>query len=273
MSNVILLNKERDNFNWSYVFEGKRYAYASQGPLLIQAVDVITHIRDTHDLFEREDIAICSTSFVKTVFYDLALSFPMMRLVPVVDADIIKIFNKTLADPSSMIESNVKRSNTLFICSDASKGNRTELAGWAWFASGSGRKKVYNFGVTENRSIVEVEFEGILRAISDNADTDADTIHVYCDSKRSVEFAQAVLDGRYYKLDKVTGTRLARLIRDAEKVIAEKDVRVQWVKGHRNHRLNMGADFLAKKARYASESGRKLHRTDGEVAAVMNLFP
>jgi ribonuclease HI len=270
---VIFLNKEREGYKWSYVFAGTRFFVTAHGNLLAQAVSVITHIRDTHELHDKS-VSICSTAFHRSIFYDLTITFPMLKLIPVSDSDLARLFRKVM-ERSDSHQPRVKNSSTLFICSDASKSVNNNLCGWAWFSSETG-KKSYNFGVTEQRSIVAAEFEGILHAIIDNANSAYSTIHVYCDSQRSVEFAQEVLTGRVRSsstLKALGNKRIKRLAAEVLEISKTKNLRIQWVKGHRSHRLNMGADYLSRAARVASERQGRLMKSDSEVVAIMSMFP
>lgn len=267
---VVLLYKERTKAVWSYVHGNTRYSLDANGPLLEQLVHVITHIRDTHDLYD-ENVVICSTAFVKSIFYDLTLIFPMIKFIPVKDAEIARIFHKVM-ERSAVRSRGSMKGDTLFVCSDASKGGTGSLAGWAWFSSASD-KKSYNFGVSEHHSIVDAEFEGILHAIVDNANTRHKTIRVYCDSMRSVEFAQAMLEGKLHTLKVMENKKILKLMDVVLEVAKVKNVQIQWVKGHRSHRLNVGADFLSRQARVVAEKRQRLAKTDQEVVAIMSLFP
>lgn len=267
---VVLLTKERGTREWSYLIDSTRYYVATDGNLLEQTVGVITALRETHNLYNA-NVSICSTYFVESIFYDLTLIFPTMKLIPIVDADIARIFKKVVAR-STTAGTRTKQGDTLFVCSDASKGAKGNLCGWAWFSSAAGQKS-YNFGVSEQHSIVEAEFEGILHAIIDNGNTSHNTIHVYCDSQRSVEFAQALLAGKLKSIKSATSKRIMALADAAVEVAVRKNVKVQWVRGHRSHRLNVGADYLSRQARFASERQGRLDPQDREIRAVMSLFP
>lgn len=270
---IVFLNKEREGYKWSYVFASTRYFVTAYGNLLEQSVAIITHIRDTHDLHDKS-VSICSTAFHRTTFYDLTITFPMIKLIPINDTDLARLFRKVM-ERSVSHQPRVKSSSTLFICSDASKSVDNNLCGWAWFSS-EPDKKSYNFGVTEQRSIVAAEFEGILHAVIDNANSAYSTIHVYCDSQRSVEFAQEVLTGRVRStstLKALSNKRIKQLALEVLEISKNKNIRIQWVKGHRSHRLNMGADYLSRAARVASERQGRLMKGDIEVAAIMSMFP
>ena len=267
---------------WSYIIDNSRFFLKAEGNLLEQIVTLITHIRDTHDLHD-ENVSICSMAFHRNIFYDLTLIFPMMKLIPIQDADLARIFRSVIARASE--QRRVRNGSTLYVCSDASKSVNNNLCGWAWYSSEVGHKS-YNFGVSELHSIVDAEFEGILHAVIDNANTSHSTIHVYCDSQRSVEFVQLILAGqvsdnhttrKYYgrvsKVKPMANPRLRRLALEVVEIAKTKNIKIQWVRGHQSHRLNMGADYLSRAARVASERQGRLKKTDKDVIAIMSMFP
>lgn len=270
---TVLLYKERLNYQWSYIIDRVRYTVMTPPcSLLEQLVHLLTDLRDKHDLYD-EDVTVCSTTLLRSVVYDLSVSFPSFRFVPITDSDVAKVFKRVASRAStSVIRKNNTKNKTLFVCSDASKSASTDMCGWAWFSTMDGQKG-YNFGVSEHRSTVSAEMEGILRAIVDNAWTEHTTIHVYCDSQRSVEWAQSVLYRKQFNSNGSAATgRLLRLIHEARKVATEKTIRVEWVRGHRNHRLNMAADFLSREARLAANRQSRLRKGDHAIEAVLTFI-
>lgn len=268
---TVFLRKDKENYKWSYLIDMTHYSVYSTGNMLEQLVDVITVIRDTHD-FHGSEITICSTAFMRALFEDLKLIFPHMNLIAITDNDLSKLFTKIMSNAATSTYR--KRNRRLFVCSDASKSPSVDLCGWAWFSSDNSGAQNYNFGVGKENSTVTAEFEGILHAIIDNADKGYNTIHVYCDSMQSVECAQkAILSlKRVMPLFAKTNKRLAKLIEEAYFVSLTTNIRIEWVRGHKSHRLNMGADYLSRRARVTSERRGRLTTDDVEVNAVMRLF-
>jgi ribonuclease HI len=266
MAQVVFLKKSKESYKWFYLVDTTHYVITSSGNMLEQLVDVITRIRAEHKL-QDERFTIFSTAFLKTVFDDLRLSFPNINLVAVTEPDLAKLFNKIMrAEP---LPAQKKKGKTLFICSDASKSPHVDICGWAWFSSDKTGATNFNFGVGKQYSIVTAEFEGILHAIIDNGDKDYSTLHIYCDSLRSVEHVQAIARKKFIPALAAEDRRLIRLIDEAYEIMQVKNVRVEWVRGHKNHRLNMGADYLSRKARIASEQRAKLAKSDPEVQVIM----
>lgn len=166
---------------------------------------------------------------------------------------------------------NSQRQSTLFIASDASSDNIKGQghACWAW-ATENGENG-YNFGYSGEQDINTTEFEGILNAIVDNRNTPHDRIHIYSDSANSVEIVN---------FDLVNGIipREARkygfvpLAQEAYEIMQERDVKVQWVRGHKNHRLNNAADVISRTVRKRYTAGYSRNEFEREVRAIHRVF-
>lgn len=268
-TSTVFIQKSKETYKWVYLVDSVRHEIMSSGTMMEQLVDVITNIRDAHNLHDVK-VTVFSTSFLRILHSDLVLTFPHMNLIPVVDPDLTRAFNKVMK--KSMVVSK-KKNRVLFVCSDASKSPKINVCGWAWYSSDTTGATNYNFGVGYEHSTVTAEFEGIMHAIIDNADKDYTTIHVYCDSKFSVESAQFMMTKKKPIPSFAYGNkRLLKLIDEAWEVGQRKNIRIEWVRGHKSHRLNLGADYLSRKARLASEQNMKLAKDDLEVAAVMSMF-
>jgi ribonuclease HI len=270
---IIMLHKERASYQWSYIIDRQRYVTSTPAcALLEQVIHVLTEIREKFDLYD-ENVTVCSTTLLRTVLYDLTITFPNMHFVPVTDSDVARVFRRVMTRASSVVETRkIRRSKTLFICSDASKSSTTDMCGWAWFSTIEG-KEGYNFGVSEHHSTVSAELEGILHAIVENGNTEHTTIHVYCDSQRSVEWAQSLVLGKLKTSQTVSlRGRLMSLVHEAREIAAHKNIRIQWVRGHGNHRLNVAADFLSREARLAANRRQRLRKDSPNVEAVLTFI-
>jgi ribonuclease HI len=269
---IIMLHKERQSYAWSYIIDRQRYITTTpQSPLLEQIIHVLTEVREKFDLYD-EPVTVCSTTLLRSVLYDLTLTFPNMHFVPVTDSDVGRVFRRVMTRASAPEVRKARRGKTLFICSDASKSATTDMCGWAWFSTTEG-KEGYNFGVSEHHSTVSAELEGILHAIVENGNTEHTTIHVYCDSQRSVEWAQAIVLGKLKSSQTASlRGRLMNLTHEAREVAERKNVKIQWVRGHGNHRLNVAADFLSREARLAANRYQRLRKDSPNVEAVLTFI-
>jgi ribonuclease HI len=265
----IFLQKSKEDYKWSYIIDDTRYSILSSNDMLSQMVDVLTRIRDTHELHDA-DVTVFSTAFIKRFHSDMKKIFPAMSLIAVVDTDLIRLFRKIMV--TDTVRGSKKNNKTLFVCSDASRSPLVNICGWAWFSSDNSGSTNYSFGVSEEHSIVTAEFEGIMHAIVDNASKDFTTLHIYCDSKHSVDVALEYLKSKTIPNFAINDKRMRKLMEEVYVISKQKNVRIEWVRGHKSHRLNMGADYLSRKARQASERYSKLTKTDAEVNAVMRLF-
>lgn len=269
---VVLLYKDPVAFQWSFIINHQKHTITTpKAALLEQMVYVITDVKDMFDL-HGVSFTVCSPSLIRNVLYDLNLIFPMVNFVPLTDHGVAKVFRRVLQHAGAPRKKNPVK-GTVFICSDASKASNTTLCGWAWYSTAGGDSG-FDFGVTEHRSIVHAELEGILRAIVSNRNTNFSTLHVSCDSRQSVEWANDLLFSRVVKdhmVDPLTPTMKALYIQ-ARAVTEEKNVRVRWVRGHRNHRLNTAADYLSREARLAAHRHERLDRNSPQVAGVLSFM-
>lgn len=269
---VVLLYKDPVAFQWSFLINHQKYTITTpKSALLEQMVYVITDLKDLFNL-HGEAFTICSPSLIRNVLYDLTLIFPTVNFVPLADHGVNKVFKRVLNHAGKPRKNNPVK-GTVFICSDASKASNTTLCGWAWYSTAGGDSG-FDFGVTEHRSIVHAELEGILRAIVSNRNNNFTTLHVSCDSKQSVDWANDLLFSRIvkdYMITPLTPT-MKTLYLQARQVAKEKAVRLQWVKGHKNHRLNTAADYLSREARLAAHRHERLDRTSPQVTGVLSFM-
>lgn len=272
MSEIVFIQK--CGHTWCYLLGQDYYTVDyTPGSLFEQLIHVVSHIRDVHDYYDKHFI-VCSSMLVKEVTSMLQKTFPAVSFVPIQNSGVMHVFQQMMDYARESRPARGSRvGNTLYLCSDASLSNSTlGLSGWAW-VSNVGGKLHYNFGVSEQRSIVHAELEGILRAIVDNRKTRFSTIHVYCDSQRSVEWVNRLLyDSKTREsLLRTLDKRILVLVDIAREVALQKRVRVQWVRGHRTHRLNVGADYLSREARRAAARRGRLPLDSVEVQAVLEV--
>lgn len=273
MSSQVILMQKRGH-EWHYLVNREYHVVPSvKGTLLEQFVNAVTYLRDTHDFYDQH-IIVCSGMLVKQIVTPLTLAFPLVTFVPINDSGVQNVFHNVLDAASANRQRNPSRAgSTLYVCSDASSEPSVGLAGWAWVANVAGVAD-YNFGVTEQSSIVHAELEGILRAIVDNGKRKFTTIHVYCDSQRSVEWAEAILGSKNLRdyFFKTMNKRLIALALAAREVAQHKRVRLEWVRGHKSQRLNVGADYLSREARIAASRRERLDSDSAKVHAVLNII-
>lgn len=273
MSSQVVLMQKR-GADWYYLMNREHFIVpAIKGTLLEQFVNAVTYIRDEHDFYDQH-IIVCSSMLVKDIVPSLSLAFPLVTFVPVIDSGVLNVFQKVMTSAFEDRQRNPSRAgSTLYVCSDASYGAAAGLAGWAWVANVAGVAD-YNFGVSEQSSIVHAELEGILHAIVDNGKQKFSTIHVYCDSQRSVEWAEAIINGKRLRehLFKTMNKRIQVLAMNAREVAQNKRVRLEWVRGHKSQRLNVGADFLSREARIAASRHGRLKADSAHVHAVLDII-
>lgn len=271
-SQVVLVQKF--GHNWGYLIGHEyRALTVERGSLLEQFISIIDQIRDAHD-FHDEHFILCSSVLVREVVPHLTSIFPLVTFVPIRDTGVMQVFRRVMEYANASRPTRGSRAkNTLYVCSDASYGQTAGLSGWAW-VSNHGGVPDYNFGVSEQSSIVHAELEGILHAIVENRKKKVSTIHVYCDSQSSVAWADEILHGSFKKLDAVTRSlskRTQALALQAREIATEKNIRIEWVRGHKAHRLNVGADYLSREARRAASRWERLDADAPHVLAVLEV--
>jgi ribonuclease HI len=110
-----------------------------------------------------------------------------------------------------------------------------------------------------------------MQAIISNSETTANRIHIYSDSANAVDM---------YNYDLVEGIipREARkhglvgVAKEAIEVINDRSVTVEWVKGHRQHRLNMIADAISRNARKKFVAGHNADEFAHDIDVTYQMF-
>jgi ribonuclease HI len=269
---TILLTKEKMTQRWGHTLEGTYNTITVPKTALFgQVVHVLSEISV---LAGENTVNVASPLFMRGSLQHLQFAFPNLKLVPVNDSGMQRLFFRKLEhikNPSTAPQRK-NQDRTLYICSDASKSAKHDRCGWAWYSTNAGEATRFNFGITEQSSTMRAELEGILKAITENKDSEYKKIHVYCDSQRSVELAKHILETSDSQLNiGRLEPRVQVMAFEARRIASFKNVTVSWVKGHRKHRLNVAADYLSREARLATEKFTKLPRTAPQVE-VLNLF-
>lgn len=273
MAEVILLEKTANE--WYYLHNEVLYeAGVIEGTLYEQLFLLVSYILEDTP-FDDSEYIICSNAFVQNVLPHIANTFPRVRFVTINTPDILRAFQRAFRDARAERNSrNASRGETLYVCSDASYSQLAGLSGWAWVSQLPGEEG-YNFGVSNQSSTVLVELEGILRAITENRKLDYSKLHVYCDSQQSVAIANMIMgDQKKWNLDlmKTLQKRSRVMAEVAHETAQAKDVEVTWVRGHANHRLNIGADFLSREVWKSAQRGERLRHSDPRVKASLELI-
>lgn len=275
MSEVILI--EKVGTDWFYLYREELYDVGSiDGDLHKQFTVLISYIFELHGFTEQSDVVVCSNVLVETVITALRVRYQAADFVAVRTPDVLRAFQRAFRDVRNARNSRQtgRNADTLYVCSDGSYSPVAGLSGWAWVSSDTGENS-YNFGVIAQNSTILVELEGILRAIVENRKHEATKLHIYCDSQQSVAHAKTIL-GSYRKWDTEfmdsLNKRTRMLAQVAHETAAEKTVTVEWVKGHANHRLNIGADFLSREVWQRAHNGQRLLSNDPHVISALKLI-
>lgn len=262
MTKVVLLQKvRRDRTMWHYMVDRVKANYSFEGTITESFAAVIEEIKRLHAP-KGEKLIIISQSLMNKV-EPVMLTFPEITFLKLSEANLISAFLSAFTVPSYKAKSTPR---TLFCGSDASGGHHETLSAWAW-ATETG----YSMGVCQFRDVNISEFEGILRAIVENRGTPSPRIHVYSDSQNAIEiFNNAVIRGGTPKF--MAGTYLEALVAEVREILNGKIVTVEWVRGHRSHRLNGAADCLSRHARRSAQTGRSIKTMQLEADAMFAMF-
>jgi ribonuclease HI len=186
--------------------------------------------------------------------------------MPITEASVSSFFDRAFEQtvPRRRVNQNI-----LYIGSDSSGGHTGVLAAWAWASDGV--TGAYDFGNSGHVNVNVSEFEGIMNAIVANADSTASRIHIYSDSANAVDmFNYDLVEGIIPREARKHG--LVGITKEALAVIQNRTVTVEWVKGHRKHRLNMIADSLSRHARKKFMSGHAAEDFVRETDALYSVF-
>ena len=260
---VVLLQKvRRDRAGWFYMVDRTQYAFAGEGTILDQFVSVVEEIKTTVAP-NGEKLIIVSHSLITMVEALIREKFPEITFVKLSEVNLINALIDAFNVPSYKKKVTPK---TLYIGSDGSGGHHNTISAWA-LATSTG----YGMGVCAFRDINISEFEGILRSLIENRDTVHPRIQIYSDSKNAIEYFMRIVMNND-SLDTLKGTYFDGLIEEAREVVKSKHVRVEWVRGHRSHRLNTAADAISRHARRSAQSGKNIKNMQIEADAMFTMF-
>ncbi len=261
-SKVVLLQKvRRDRSRWFYMVDRTQYSFVGQGTILEQFVDVVEEIQKTIAP-NGEKLIVVSHSLITTVDPFIREWFPDIIFIKISEVNLIN----ALVDAFNVPSYRKRDYRTLYIGSDGSGGHQNTISAWAWATSTN-----YGTGICAFSNINISEFEGILRSLIENKDTSHARIQVYSDSKNAIDyFVRSVIQGA--TLDSLKGTYFDDLIAEAREVVKNKYVMVDWVRGHKNHRLNSAADALSRHVRRSTQSGHNIKNIQMEADAMFTMF-
>jgi ribonuclease HI len=251
-SNVIFLRKARSTRStWDYMSSNdKGQMVVSDGDLAMQMGMVIEKL-----VAHGDTVTVVSPQLNSRTREDLAVLFPNMHFMPITETSINGFFERSFSQTVSRRRAN---QNVKFCASDASGGhidartNEMVPAVWAWCSDGVNGS--YDFGYSGDVNVNVSEFEGIANAIVANADDPAARIHIFSDSANAVDmFNYDVAEGIIPREARKYG--LVGIAKDAMEVMKARPVTVEWVKGHRQHRLNNIADSISRHARVRFMAG------------------
>lgn len=224
------------------------------------------------ELVGEDDFTVVSPQLNSHVKENLNVLFPSIHFMAMTETSISTFFDRAF---SQTVTRRRQNNNIRYIGSDASGGhvyeqtNTTIPAAWAWCSDGV--NGTYGCGFSGNVNVNVAEFEGIANAIIAHADEPASRIHIYSDSCNAVDmFNYDVTEGVIPREARKHG--LVELTKDAMDIARSRKITVEWVKGHRNHRLNMIADGISRLARKRFHSGHKLEDFQRETDALYAMF-
>lgn len=244
---VFMRKKRRTRSNWAYLIENRSGIFtAPDGCLTVQIGTLIDHLRNSiHNL--EETFTIVSPQLNAHFRAELEILFPDVRFMLINESSLTTFFDRTMAQAPVRRRAN---QNTLYIGADASTKVSVDTnqihSAWAWCSDGINGS--YDYGFSGEVNVNVSELEGIMQAIVSNADTTANRIHIYSDSANAVDmFNYDLVENIIPREARKHG--LVGLAKDTIDVISNRAVTVEWVKGHRQHRLNMIADAISRNAR------------------------
>jgi ribonuclease HI len=259
----------RSRSNWAYLVDNKSGVFtAPDGCLTVQIGTFIEHLRTLID-FE-DTFTIVSPQLNAHFRSELEVLFPEVRFMLINESSLTTFFDRTMAQVPARRRAN---QNTLYIGADASAkaaihSNRT-FSAWAWCSDGVAGS--YDYGYSGEVSVNVAELEGIMQAIVSNADTPANRIHIYSDSANAVDmFNFDLVENIIPREARKHG--MVGLAKETMTVIKERPVTVEWVKGHRQHRLNMIADAISRGARKKFVNGFTADEFAHEMDVTYQMF-
>lgn len=262
---MVLLRKiRRERNTWEYVVNNEHYIYQTEGELFEQFVYVVEDILT--QVTEDANLVIISPTFLVMIEEQVKEFFPDILFLRLNDAAGRQAFERAFNGRAVHRRS---QTHTFFIGADGSGGHANTISAWAWVANGEHGD--YGMGICEFKDNNLSEFEGILRGIIDNKDVPYNRIHVYSDSSNAIQYYRAMVE-RNEPVAIITGTYLEELVDEVKMIASGKRITVSWVRGHRQHRLNMAADIISRHARMSVQKGMNVREMVREADALFALF-
>jgi ribonuclease HI len=270
MTSVVFIRKMRNTrSDWAYLSDhGKGTMTAPDGDLTVQMGTVIEFlVRSTG-----EDITVISPQMNAQTRDNMLVLFPKAHFMPITESSVNTFFDRAFEQTAPRRRVN---QNILYIGSDASGGHLSPdgvtniPAAWAWCSDGVNGG--YDFGDSGLVNVNVSEFEGIMNAVVANADSTARRIHIFSDSANAVDmFNYDLVEGIVPREARKYG--LVSMAKATMEVVNSRAVTVEWVKGHRAHRLNNIADSISRHARKRFTAGHVAEDFVRETDALYAVF-
>jgi ribonuclease HI len=243
---VFMKKARRSRSKWAYLVDNQSGIFtAPDGCLTVQIGTLIDHLRS--DINLEGAFTIVSPQLNAHFRSELEILFPDVSFMLINEGSLSTFFDRTMAQTPVRRRAN---QNTLYIGADASAktaiGTNQTYSAWAWCSDGINGS--YDYGYSGEVNVNVAELEGIMQAIVSNADTAANRIHIYSDSANAVDMFNYDLVERIIPRE-ARKHGLVGLAKETINVLNDRSVTVEWVKGHRQHRLNMIADAISRNAR------------------------
>lgn len=244
---VVFAKKNRNSrSNWAYLVDNKSGLFtAPDAALTFQIGTMVEHLQTIIN-FE-ETVTIVSPQLNLHSRNELKILFPDVNFMVINETSLATFFDRAMAQTNLRRRTN---QNTLYIGADSSGkamlGTNRVNSAWAWCSEGINGS--YDFGYSGEVNVNVSELEGIMQAIVSNAENPANRIHIYSDSMNAVDmFNYDLIENIVPREARKHG--LVGLAKETMNVIKDRPVTVEWVRGHRQHRLNMIADSMSRVAR------------------------
>lgn len=266
---VVFMRKTRSSrSDWTYMVNNENgYFTAPDNCLTVQIGTVVEHLRD---VLNAEAFTVVSPQLSTNFRDELEILYPEVKFMVLNETNIISFFDRAMSQTQTRRRANM---NTLYIGADASTkeivGTNRSYSAWAWASDGLNGS--YDFGFSGEVNVNVSELEGIMQAIIANANTPANRIHIYSDSMNAVDmFNYDLVEGIVPREARKHG--LVGLAKETINIINERPITVEWVKGHRKHRLNQIADSMSRLARKRFVNGLNENEFSHELHTLYTVF-
>lgn len=267
---VFMRKKRRSRSNWAYLVDNQSGLFtAPDGCLTVQIGTLIDHLRGNVELEDK--FTIVSPQLNAHFRSELEVLFPEVHFMLINESSLTTFFDRTMAQTTPLRRR--ANQNTLYIGADASAKASIEtkqvFSAWAWCSDGV--NGAYDYGYSGEVNVNVAELEGIMQAIVSNAESTANRIHIYSDSANAVDmFNYDLVESIVPREARKHG--LVGLAKETISVISDRTVTVEWVKGHRQHRLNMIADAISRNARKKFVNGFSADEFAHDIDVTYQMF-